>query len=275
MSNIICGIDQLTSSTWFAYNKLNGDICFLTNFRNPANQVENKNYGSRGHLVIEYVKINDASIQNKKFKSESDYEKNLFTIVTRGFNIVYGNVFSRKFKYFQYKNTDERLMKESIDLEAGKIYGLSNGGLDQWDKVIRGKQLFEEISEQAEIELVRSQDNDKQEIIQEKMQILSKDLIQLMKNDTKSHWGSVQSGTGYPKIWEFINSSIFACNNLANFCTVSTSIFILHKSNQACFLEQRYRHNSAFLSKLGSSLNICRPRYDVATEVYEVFESKQ
>jgi uncharacterized protein with NRDE domain len=100
MSNIICGIDAPTSSTWLAYNKLNGDVCFLTNFRNPANQIVNKDYSSRGHLVIEFVKINDPTIQNKKFKTLEDYEKNLFGIVTRGFNIVYGNVFTRKFKYF-------------------------------------------------------------------------------------------------------------------------------------------------------------------------------
>jgi hypothetical protein len=33
-------------------------------------------------------------------------------------------------------------MFESIELEAGKIYGMSNGTLDEWDKVVRGKELF-------------------------------------------------------------------------------------------------------------------------------------
>jgi hypothetical protein len=66
---------------------------------------------------------------------------------------------------------------------------------------------------------------------------MSKDLLLLMKNDTKSAWGRVQSGTGYPKYWEFMNSSIFATNNLANFSTVSSTILVVHKSGETSFLE--------------------------------------
>lgn len=35
--NIICGIDSPTKSTWLAFNKATGDVCFLTNFRTPNN----------------------------------------------------------------------------------------------------------------------------------------------------------------------------------------------------------------------------------------------
>ena len=34
-------------------------------------------------------------------------------------------------------------MKEPIELEAGKVYGLSNGKIDEWDKVMRGRARFE------------------------------------------------------------------------------------------------------------------------------------
>ena len=76
-------------------------MCFLTNFRTPANN-QNKNYSSRGHLVIEFVKIKDPIIENsaKKFSNENEYEEMLLNIVTRGFNIVYGNIYTRHFKYF-------------------------------------------------------------------------------------------------------------------------------------------------------------------------------
>lgn len=66
---------------------------------------------------MEFVKINDESIENKQYTNIEDYEKNLTTIVTRGFNIVYGNVYSRQFKYYQFKNEkdgEERTMKEPI-----------------------------------------------------------------------------------------------------------------------------------------------------------------
>jgi hypothetical protein len=41
-------------------------------------------------------------------------------------------------------------MEAPILLEPNKIYGLSNGSLNEWDKVIRGKQLFEEVCTEAE-----------------------------------------------------------------------------------------------------------------------------
>ena len=58
---------------------------------------------------------------------------------------------SLKFKYFQYVKNDA--MKESIDLDNGSIYGLSNGYLNEWDKVVRGKEHFSHIVAKAEQDL--------------------------------------------------------------------------------------------------------------------------
>ena len=289
LDNIICGVDAPTQSSWLAYNKMTGDICFLTNYRTPANQ-QPKEYTSRGHLVLEYVKIFDPTIdkESKAFVNLEDYEKMLFTIVTRGFNIVYGNVFTREFKYYQFKNSENREMLQSIVIEPGHVYGFSNGGFDEWDKVSRGKDLFKEVLKQAEIELKNLiTDNLKSKsfsnepsnevykvTVDEFMKQMSKELLAMMKNNIKSAWGLVQQNTGYPKYWEYMNSSIFAGNNLANFCTVSTTVLIVHKSGHATFHEQRYRHNSTFFSRLGGTINFCRPRYEVDTEVIVSFDSE-
>lgn len=40
---------------------------------------------------MEYVKIHDTSITDKKFTSVNEYEQALIKTDTRGFNIVYGN----------------------------------------------------------------------------------------------------------------------------------------------------------------------------------------
>ena len=76
----------------------------------------------------------------------------LVGIETRGFNIVYGNVRDGWLKYYQHQNRADgvKVMKEPIKLENGKVYGLSNGGIDEWDKVIRGTHMFTEIVKQAE-----------------------------------------------------------------------------------------------------------------------------
>ena len=56
---------------------------------------------------------------------------------------MYGNAFSGMFKYYQFKNSDdEREMKEPHLLKPGVVYGMSNGSLDEWDKVNRGKAAF-------------------------------------------------------------------------------------------------------------------------------------
>lgn len=89
-----------------------------------------KEYSSRGYLVIEYVKIGDPNIIDKRFKTESEYEDNLLKVITRGFNLVYGNVFTRSFKYYRYENRGERTMSEPLQLKEGFIYGMSNGELD-------------------------------------------------------------------------------------------------------------------------------------------------
>ena len=130
-------------------------MCFLTNFRNPANyNQKGKKYSSRGFLVIDFVKLGDDTIpaDSKRFTNYEDYEANLKVIETRGFNIVYGNIWTGLFKYYQYRNDENKAneMKEPLVLERGRVYGLSNAGLDEWQKVIRGKALFSSLLEESE-----------------------------------------------------------------------------------------------------------------------------
>ena len=117
-------------------------------------------------------------------------------------------------------------------LVNGKIYGLSNGGIDQWDKVVRGTESISNIIKEAENELVQSS-----EIPKYLEEGLSKEILIAMKDDNKSSWALTQNGTGYPKYWEFTNSSVFVRNNLANFCTISTSLLIVHKTGECFFRE--------------------------------------
>ena len=45
-------------------------------------------------------------------------------------------------------------MKVPVLLVNGRTYGLSNGGIDQWDKVLRGTEGISNIIKDAESELV-------------------------------------------------------------------------------------------------------------------------
>ena len=155
-------------------------------------------------------------------------------------------------------------MTEPIVLEQDKVYGMSNGSLNKWDKVKRGREAFKDLISLGDEEIKTCTDeNDKYQI----MVKLSQELFGMLRNDQKSRWAAVQGGTGYPKLWEFLNSSVFVQNNLGNFCTVSSSTLIVNKDGHALFEEQRYRQDSRFFPKLFGSLNCCRPRVEIATKV--------
>jgi|LauGreDrversion4_2_1035121.scaffolds.fasta_scaffold1114699_1 hypothetical protein len=77
-------------------------------------------------------------------------------------------------------------MECPISLECGKIYGMTNGSIDQWDKTLRGKAIFKDIIELAEDEVLNIQKNEIERYFEKN---LSKELFSLMKNDIKSTWG--------------------------------------------------------------------------------------
>ena len=105
-SSILCGIDPSTDSTWLAFNQDTGNVCFLTNFRTPANYNQaSKKYSSRGHLVMDWAIFDPhktTSGGTQKYPTVDAYEHMLTTMETRGFNIVYGNVREGWLKYYQH-----------------------------------------------------------------------------------------------------------------------------------------------------------------------------
>ena len=158
-------------------------------------------------------------------------------------------------------------MKEPIVLEKGKVYGMSNGSLDQWDKVQRGKEAFSEVLQGAQ---ASCPDTDVGNFIEGN---LARELFSIMRDDNKSTWTNTQRGTGYPQIWEYMNSSIFIRNKVGNFCTVSTTVLAVHKSGSSFYQEQRYHHNNSICLKFLSSLSCIRLAFTVESDVKEHFVS--
>jgi uncharacterized protein with NRDE domain len=99
---ILCGLDKETGTSWLALNTCTGDFAMVINFRTPNNK-QKKNYTSRGTMILEYVKINDPSIEDKDkmYKSTTEYEEKSFAtgIHYQGYALVFGNVHKRIFKY--------------------------------------------------------------------------------------------------------------------------------------------------------------------------------
>lgn len=63
---------------------------------------------------------------------------------------MYGNVAERWLKFYQHKNmTQYPKMKEPQNIDFDRIIGLSNGNLCSWEKVEKGKLLFNSAIEES------------------------------------------------------------------------------------------------------------------------------
>lgn len=91
MANIICGIDKITQSTWFALNKKTGNFACLTTYRTIRDDIR-RNYASRGSLVLEFVKIGDEDIAESHRMSMSTFLERLRCDTHKGLNLVFGNI---------------------------------------------------------------------------------------------------------------------------------------------------------------------------------------
>lgn len=145
-----------TQTTWLAINKRTGDVAFLTNYRCIGNSNQTEKFSSRGNLIFEYVKAGDPSISDKLYQSIDEFEQNIFEGKKyKGFNLVFGNVFTGTLKYLQNKNKDpmaanQLSVKQAVVIPQNEVQGLSNGDLNKWHKVHVGRvkmsQLLRKVS---------------------------------------------------------------------------------------------------------------------------------
>lgn len=114
-------------------------MAFLTNFRTRSNDIKDPKYISRGLIVMEWVKLGDPDCDSK-FSSKEEYINFIETMHTKAFNAHFGNIFTQEFFYFRHEHrTDQtKAMDDVVELERKKVYGNSNGSLNNWYKVLIG-----------------------------------------------------------------------------------------------------------------------------------------
>ena len=161
--SIVCGLRKATGTAWMALNKVDKDLAVLKNFTTPRNKQPGQ-HQTRGILILKCVKIRDPSIDKSKkmFQSINEYKSKVFEPKYRGFNLIYGNVMSGEFKYYQHQNEEEDQKRhQESDGSALKerprkrvcldeLHGMSNAGSNLWGKVDRGELLFKAALDQAE-----------------------------------------------------------------------------------------------------------------------------
>ncbi len=130
---VVAGKDLKAGGTWLGLN-YNGDIAFLTNFRDPKYFTEKQ--ASRGEIVSQFLEQNSDKDNFETFLFESADSYN-------GYNLIYGNP-NKDLYYFSNVN------KEFKPLDSG-IYGLSNAYLDTpWPKLMKSKKRFQQLLEKEQ-----------------------------------------------------------------------------------------------------------------------------
>lgn len=125
-TDLLAGKDLSAGGSWLGATE-SGRFAALTNFRDPANSVENP--VTRGSLVSDYL-LNGESPETYLASIEPNHAQ------YEGFNLLVSD--QENFWYYSNRHTQpaQRLSKG--------IYGLSNHLLDTpWPKVKKGKQAFE------------------------------------------------------------------------------------------------------------------------------------
>eukprot|EP00355_Strombidium_rassoulzadegani_P004158 CAMPEP_0168620490 /NCGR_PEP_ID=MMETSP0449_2-20121227/7164_1 /TAXON_ID=1082188 /ORGANISM="Strombidium rassoulzadegani, Strain ras09" /LENGTH=122 /DNA_ID=CAMNT_0008661497 /DNA_START=432 /DNA_END=797 /DNA_ORIENTATION=+ len=113
---------------------------------------------------------------------------------------------------------------------------MSNGDLNQWDKVERGKRLMGEVLEQFD-------DKEGEEWEARKLEALSQQIIgKVMQNDEKTRDESRLQKTGYPAHFESLVSSIFLRDNVYRDCCESTICLLVDHNNNVLMKQVRYDH---------------------------------
>jgi len=132
-SSILAGKDLQGEGTWLAMNSRNHRLAVVTNYREPieASSVDQQP-PSRGKLVTDFLTMADQD----EFMTHLEKDGHLYS----GFNLVFG---SQADGFYFFSNRSE---EKVIPLEPNRLYGVSNGYLDEpWPKLVRGKHIFRRV----------------------------------------------------------------------------------------------------------------------------------
>lgn len=209
---ILAGRDLRGGGTWMG-TSAEGKFAAITNYRDPTEV--SSSAPSRGELVSDFLLSDMTGLQYGEMVGAKGQKYN-------GFNLV----FSDKENLYYYSNREGSLRT----LEPG-FYGLSNHLLNSpWPKVVRGKNLLQEI-------MVATSEIDVSHIWQH-------------LGDSSVPPDEELPDTGVGLVWERLLSSIFI--DSSHYGTRSSAVVTITSSGEVDFHEKSYIRTSS--SELTSKL---------------------
>jgi len=201
-SSILGGRDLKQMGTWLGITTT-GRIAFLTNYRNPKMEQNDKN--SRGHIVKNFLQNDDDPMTffQQLRASRNDYN---------GFNFIAGNV-DQLYHYGNYAHGITSLLPGT--------YSISNGELEaNWPKTIKAKNALRQYVTEANS--------------------LDIDTLFALLNDRQLADDSELPHTGVGGDLERKLSSIFI--EMPHYGTRSSTVILVTHDNDVTFVERTFQH---------------------------------
>lgn len=200
---ILGGRDLEKKGTWLGINK-SGEFSAITNYRDFSLLVHDPI--SRGNLVKDFLTEGQSPKTYMKVLKKNGHQYNPF-------NLLVGD----KSSLYYYSNVEDAIK----EIKPG-IYGISNSLLDvSWPKVVRGKEIF-------------------QDIINSKEKIHPKDFDCLLA-DKELPKDEELPDTGIGIDWERTLASIFI--ESPNYGTRASTILMIDNNNHITFMEKSLQNH--------------------------------
>lgn len=159
-----------------------------------------------------------------------------------------------------------KLYEKPKILIPGYAHGLSNGKLNEWTKVLNGRDQFQTHLKQLE----KAADEVPSEELPKLMQAYSQVIQERVMSDTTLQSGKNVQRTDTSYSLEKALSGVFCTNQWNNFATVSTTVLMVHSSGTCSVSEFSYTHRHRYLTYL---LGTCMRRlYSVSNRATYTFK---
>ena len=219
--SILAGKDLQGGGTWLAIHNKNHRLAFVTNYREPieTSSVDQAQPPSRGKLVTDFLTMADQD----EFIANLKKDGHLYS----GFNLVFGSQ-TKGFYFFSNRS----LEKKAIPLEPNRLYGVSNGYLEEpWPKLMRGKHIFRRILDENKTTLHTVNGN---------LSKLKERLWKLLTDEWKPPESDLPS-TGVPLEYEIVLSPIFVQAPQFNYGTRCSTLILGMPNGTWQMQERTYR----------------------------------
>jgi uncharacterized protein with NRDE domain len=263
--DIVAGVDDpIKGGSYLAMHRKTGRFAAVVNVRqlHPPNHTNTNDSttttppvgggNSRGRLVVDFC-TSDVPVESYRDTILTPSDKHYDS-----YSLIYGTIESG---FYYYSNHEG--FAPAQKLQPGILYGLSNGDLDAWPKVVRGKNLLHQKLELFQQQQQQSpppppggqseesnsgnsnsiSDDELFEILKDDWRPNEEEDEEEENNNTNDRRLQLLPDTGVGKTTERFLASIFIPSYYHQYGTVASTIVRVHQDGHVRMVERSFRHD--------------------------------